>query len=58
MTLVEKQIKGMIVKGNFEKLKDFSSFKETMVVAIVGNKGGSDKYAHVTCEPNWRQHQR
>jgi hypothetical protein len=42
ITLLEKQIKGTMVRGDFKKSKDFSSFKETMVVVIGGNKGGSD----------------
>ena len=42
ITLLEKQIEGMMVRGDFEKSEDFSSLKETMVVVIGGDKGGSD----------------
>jgi hypothetical protein len=42
ISLLEKQIEGMTVKGDFEKSEDFSTLKEKMVVVIGGDKGGPD----------------
>jgi hypothetical protein len=42
IALLEKQIEGMMVKGNFEKSEDFSSLKEKLVVVIGSDKGGLD----------------